>query len=167
MAQLIGNAMSLNVIERLFREISDCIGFAAGVSEPSWSADVPDAEPMQHTSVVSLALRRGAQEDIARCIDESLSFDKREELMFGATSRALNRNGWKLISVHRATKFEPTCGGIFAICPHPNRSADIMSEGHLQILKPGFVHVLSPCPKVACLDGMMVIRVESCPLRKG
>jgi hypothetical protein len=161
MAQLIGNAMSCNVIVKLFSEISDCIGFAAGISAPSWCAD-PGADPMQPTSVVSLALRKGAKEDIERCIDGALSFDKREELIFGATSRALNRNGWKLLSVFRAKAFEPTCGGVFAICPHPNRSAEIMSEGHLQILKSGFIHVLNPCPKVACLEGMIIIRVTPC-----
>ena len=40
MAQLIGNAMSCNVLVKLLIDISGCIGYAAGVSAPPWCADV-------------------------------------------------------------------------------------------------------------------------------
>ena len=170
MAQLVGNGMSSNVIEKILVEMSECSSLGPCSSTTSCRAAHPADSEVEagQLSLSSMALRKKCLPDIESLLDtKGLRQDQVESAVFGITARTLKRHGWTIENVslgvqtrERNDIVTPISTAI-AVIPNAACAAELVTNGHIQNLKPGFVHVLQPAHRITCLGGMIIIRLTA------
>ena len=170
MAQLVGNGMSSNVIEKILVEIAECSGLGPCSGTTLCRAAHPADLKVEaaHLSLSSLALRKKCLPDIENILDtKGLRQDQIDSAVSGIAARTLKRHGWTIEDVslgaqtRERTDVATPISTAIAVIPNAAWGAEIVTNGHIQHLKPGFVHILQPAHRITGLGGMIIIRITA------